>query len=199
MEHPSHIRHALDPIQLLQGGGRFPGGHEMLRLIEDDGADVLRAQRVLQRVAEFGIIVIARGGAPRALFLPGGFRADIDHHAPLKRGLPQVSESRAVVVRAVKQLAIGRPDLEEQHGVASRFSCGRVEPRRVQPSHDVVHHGRFSHATGPIDQQIGKTGGFPDRVQHVLLHLVEEGMPGRKGFELVEAGLGVWGDGAIGL
>jgi len=74
----------------------------MLRLIQDDGSDVLRAQCVLKRVAEFRVIVIARGCAPRSLFLPGVLRADIDHHAPLKRGLSQVSQRRAVVVGAVE-------------------------------------------------------------------------------------------------
>src|SRR2546425_4313064 len=68
---------------------------------------------------------------------------------------------------------------------------------RVQPPHDMVDHRRFPHTARAIDQEIGTAGGLPDRVQHLVLDLVEAGMPGRKGFELVEAGPGGLGHGAL--
>ena len=69
----------------------------------------------------------------------------------------------------------------------------RATRRRIQPPHNMVDHRRFPHAAWAIDQQIGKAGRLPDRVEHLALDEVEERMPRRKGFELVEAVLGVWG------
>jgi len=57
----------------------------------------------------------------------------------------------------------------------------------------VVDHRRFPDAAGAIHQQIGTAGGLPDRVQHLLLNLIEQGMPAAKAFELVEAVLCVLG------
>ncbi len=99
-----------------------------------------------------------------------------------------------VVIGAVKQLAIGWPDFQQQQGTMAHATLGRV-----QPPHDMVEHRRFPHAARAIDQQIGTAGGLPDRVQDLLLDLVEQGMPRRTGFALVKVGLDVCVSGAIGL
>jgi len=59
----------------------------MLRFISDDSPHAVPTYGVFEGMTEFRRVLETRRLAP--LFLPGGLRLDIDHHAPFEKRLAE--------------------------------------------------------------------------------------------------------------